>query len=80
MARSNLSSFKKYRDSKSRLEHTTRSNQSGTDVMIFEIFLPKKLAFSLITKLNYAKILITTLVFEKTPIFSPKTGKNRRKL
>jgi hypothetical protein len=32
------------------------------------------------TKPNFEKKLIITLVFEKNAIFSPKIGKNRRKL
>jgi hypothetical protein len=57
----------------------------GTDVMFLKIFSPKnsakKLAFLTHNKkLNYAKVLIITLVFEKTPIFSPIIGKNRRNL
>jgi hypothetical protein len=55
----------------------------GTDVMIIKIFsqknLVKILAFLLKLLLVFAKIVIITLVFEKTPIFSPKIGKNRRK-
>jgi hypothetical protein len=58
--------------------------QSGTDVMILKIFSPnflaKKLAFFGPTRTNFSKKLIITLVFEKTPIFSQKIGKNRRKL
>jgi hypothetical protein len=64
--------------------HAAYVVRQGTDVIIFKIFSPKKLRknwrFWLITKLNYAKILIITLVFEKTPIISPNIGKNRRKL
>jgi hypothetical protein len=37
--------------------------------------LRKNWRFWLITKLNSAKILIITLVFEKTPIFRRKLGK-----
>jgi hypothetical protein len=55
-----------------------------TDVMILKIFsaknLAKILAFFLKLLLVSAKIVIITLVFEKTPIFSPKIGKNRRKM
>jgi hypothetical protein len=45
----------------------------GTDVMILKIFSPKKIAKKM-------AFLIITLVFEKNAIFSPKIGKNRRKL
>jgi hypothetical protein len=52
--------------------------------MILKIFLlkkfAKKLAFFAQNKAKYCKNLIITLIFEKTPIFSPKIGKNRRKL
>jgi hypothetical protein len=52
----------------------------GTDVMIFKLFLPKVLAknwhFLLKTNLNYAKNLITTVIFDKKPIFSKKIAKN----
>jgi hypothetical protein len=53
--------------------------------MIFKIFSPKnfakKLAFLTQNKAKFWKKLIITLVFEKkTPIFSPKIVKNRRKL
>jgi hypothetical protein len=40
----------------------------------------KKLAFFLKTKLNYAKIGSKHWFLRKTPFFSPKIGKNRRKL
>jgi hypothetical protein len=50
----------------------------------FKIFPPKKiakkLAFSTQNKAKLCKILIMTLVFEKNTNFSPKIGKNRRKL
>jgi hypothetical protein len=46
------------------------SRNSGTDVMIFEIFSQK----------NLAKIVIITLVFEKNANFLTKIVKNRRKL
>jgi hypothetical protein len=56
----------------------------GTDVMILKIFSPKNRRqnwrFLLKTKLNYANILIITLVFEKNANFLPKIVKNRRKL
>jgi hypothetical protein len=56
----------------------------GADVMIFKIFSPKnsakKLTFLTQNKAKICKILIITLVFEKTPIFSPKIVKNHRKL
>jgi hypothetical protein len=42
--------------------------------------LAKKLAFFTQTTANFCKKLILTLVFEKNAIFSPKIGKNRRKL
>jgi hypothetical protein len=52
--------------------------------MNFKIFSPKnsakKLAFFTQNKGELCKILIITLFFEKTPIFLPKIGKNRRKL
>jgi hypothetical protein len=63
---------------------TTFCQRPGTDVMIFKIFSPKNLAkilaFLTQNKASFATIVIITLVFEKTPIFSPKMGKNRRKL
>jgi hypothetical protein len=40
----------------------------------------KKMAFLTQNKAKICKILIITLFFEKTPIFSPKIVKNRRKL
>jgi hypothetical protein len=56
----------------------------GTDVMIFKIFLPKNLVkyWRFLLKLLpvFAKIVIITFVCEKNAIFSPKIGKNRRKL
>jgi hypothetical protein len=56
----------------------------GTDAMILKIFLPKKIAkkFAFFTqnKAKLCKILIITLVIEKSAIFSPKIGKNPRKL
>jgi hypothetical protein len=56
----------------------------GTDVMILKIFSPKKIAkkmaFLTQNKAKLCKFLIITLVFEKNAIFSPKIGKNRRKL
>jgi hypothetical protein len=56
----------------------------GTDVMIFKIFSPKnsakKLAFLTQNKAKLCKNLIITLVLRKTPTFSPKMIKNRRKL
>jgi hypothetical protein len=59
-------------------------DKPGTDVMIFEIFLPKnsakKLAFLTQNKAKLCKNLIITLVLRKTPIFLPKMVKNRRKL
>jgi hypothetical protein len=49
---------------------------AGTDVMIFKIFSPKnrrKIGVLTQIELQFCKILIITLVFEKkTPIFSPK--------
>jgi hypothetical protein len=52
--------------------------------MIFSIFLPKKSAkkwsFWLKTKLNYAKILIITLVFEKNANFFAKNGQKLQKI
>jgi hypothetical protein len=54
----------------------------GTDVMIFEIFSPKKSARKLafLAQNKFGKILIITSVFEKNAIFSPKIVKTRRKL
>jgi hypothetical protein len=55
----------------------------GADVIILEIFsqkIAKKLAFLTQNKAKLCKFLIITLDFGKTPIFSPKIGKNRRKL
>jgi hypothetical protein len=56
----------------------------GTDVMILKIFSPKNsatnLAFLTGNKAKLCKNLIITLAFEKTPIFSQKIVKNRRKL
>jgi hypothetical protein len=43
--------------------------------MILKIVSPKKLRFGLKTKLNYAKLLIITLVFEKNAIFCRKLSK-----
>jgi hypothetical protein len=40
----------------------------------------KKLAFFTQNKGKLCKILIITLVFEKTPILSPEIVENRRKL
>jgi hypothetical protein len=58
--------------------------QSGTDVIIFKIISPKKiakkLAFLTENKAKFCKILIVTLIFEKHAIFSPKNGKNCKKL
>jgi hypothetical protein len=42
--------------------------------------LAKKLALLTQNKAKLCKNLIKTLVFEKTPIFSPKIVENRRKL
>jgi hypothetical protein len=58
---------------------------SGTDVMIFKIFLPKNLAkilaFFAQTTASFCKKIDHNIVFfRKTPIFSPKIGKNRRKV
>jgi hypothetical protein len=54
---------------------------TGTDVRILTIFSAKKIAFFDQTTVKTFKKLIIALVFEKkTPIFSPKIGKNRRKL
>jgi hypothetical protein len=58
----------------------------GTDVMIFKYLSPKNLAkilafFVQTTPSFFVKNVIVTLFFEKkTPIVSPKTGTNRRKL
>jgi hypothetical protein len=43
----------------------------GADVMILKIFSPKNLAkkFAFLTKLNFEKYLIITLVFRKNAIF-----------
>jgi hypothetical protein len=53
-------------------------------LMVLKIFSPKNLAKKLAlfaqNKAKLFKILIITLVLRKTPIFSPKIGKNRRKL
>jgi hypothetical protein len=50
----------------------------GTDVMIFKIFSPKKiakkLAFLTQNKAKLCKILIITLVLEKNANFSAKIG------
>jgi hypothetical protein len=58
--------------------------QSGTNVMLFKLFSQKNsaknLAFLPQNKAKLCKILITTLVFEKNAIFSPKIVRNRRKL
>jgi hypothetical protein len=55
-----------------------------TDVMIFDVFslktLAKILAFFAQTITGFWKNMFVTLVFEKSAIFSPKIGKNRRKL
>jgi hypothetical protein len=40
----------------------------------------KKMAFLTQNKAKLCKNLIITLVFDKTPIFSPKIVENRRKL
>jgi hypothetical protein len=61
------------------------AQKPGTDVMTFKIFSPKNSAknwcFLTPNKAKLCRILIVALVFEKkTPIFSPKIGKNRRKL
>jgi hypothetical protein len=52
--------------------------------MILKIFSPKIfakiLAFLDQNKAKVCKNLIITLFFEKNAIFSPKIGKNRRKL
>jgi hypothetical protein len=54
--------------------------------MILKIFSPKKIAkkWTFLThnkaKVGIQKFLIISVVFEKTPIFSPKIGKNSRKL
>jgi hypothetical protein len=52
--------------------------------MILKIFSPKnlakKLAFFAQTTAIFCKNLSITLVFEKNAIFSPKMGKNRRKM
>jgi hypothetical protein len=58
--------------------------ESGTDVMSLKIFSPKNfaeiLAFLTQNKAKLCKNLIITLFLRKTPIFSPKIVKNRRKL
>jgi hypothetical protein len=47
----------------------------------FKNIFAEKLAFYAQTTASFCKNLIITLVFEKkTPRFSPKIGKNRRKL
>jgi hypothetical protein len=52
--------------------------------MNFKIFSPKLFAkmwaFFAQTAATFCKNLIITLVFEKNANFSPKIGKNRRKL
>jgi hypothetical protein len=52
--------------------------------MIFRIFSPKFLAenfaFFANTTASFRYNLIITLFFEKTPIFSPEIGENRKKL
>jgi hypothetical protein len=58
---------------------------AGTDVTILKIFSPKKIAknrrFLTQNKAKLCKMLIITLVFEKKrQFFSPKNGKNRRKV
>jgi hypothetical protein len=51
----------------------------GTDVMIFEIFLPKNGEKNAqITSIYVAKRIIT-LIFKKNANFLPKMGENRRK-
>jgi hypothetical protein len=61
-----------------------QSRHPGTDVMIYQIFLPKssakKMTFLTQNKAKLCKILIIALVLRKTPIFSPKIVENRRKL
>jgi hypothetical protein len=60
-----------------------KKRQPATDVMILKIFSPKKMqkmAFLTQNKSKICKKFILTLVFEKNAIFSPKIGKNRRKL
>jgi hypothetical protein len=55
----------------------------GTDVMILKYFrqkIDKKMAFLTQNKDKIWKILIITLVFVKSAIFSPKIGENRSKL
>jgi hypothetical protein len=61
-------------------ENFAKSGHTGIDVMIFKIYSPKKSAFLTQNTARLCKILIITLVFEKNAIFSPKIGKNRRKL
>jgi hypothetical protein len=57
---------------------------SGTDVIIFKYFRQKiwrkNYCFFAQNEAKVCKNLIITLVFEKNTIFSPKIGKNRRKL
>jgi hypothetical protein len=56
----------------------------GTDVMILKLFSPKKLSKNIgvfaQSTASFCKKFIITSVFEKNAIFSPKIGKNRRKL
>jgi hypothetical protein len=60
------------------------TSSPGTDVMIFTIFLKKKLAknwcFWLKTKLNFEKYLIITLVFKKNAIFCRENWKKSQKI
>jgi hypothetical protein len=69
------------------LQFCNAAQKSGTDVMIFQIFLPKKSAkkkaFFAQTTASYCKNLIITLFFEKNANFfaencdhniDPRTG------
>jgi hypothetical protein len=57
---------------------------SGTDVMIFKIFSPKKiakkLAFLTQNKAKICKILIITLVFEKNANFFAENWRKSQKI
>jgi hypothetical protein len=60
----------------------TKRLRAGTDVMIFKIFSPKNLAKIGVfdSKQKIMQKFYHNIVFEKNAIFSPKNGKNRRKL
>jgi hypothetical protein len=53
--------------------------QPGTNVIIF-LTSPKKIGVFAQTTASFCKKMIITLIFENNAIFSPKIGKNRRKL